>query len=83
MSFAFWILVVGALLIAVALAGTVLKRLPLSTAMLYLAAGVALGPAGWGLMWPDPFSQTVLLERATEIAVLISLFAAGMKLSLP
>jgi NhaP-type Na+/H+ or K+/H+ antiporter len=83
MSFAIWILIVGALLIAVALLGTVLKRLPLSTSMVYLAAGVALGPAGWGLMWPDPFSNAVLLERATEVAVLISLFAAGMKLSLP
>jgi len=83
MAFPIWILVVGTLLIAVALFGTVVKRLPLSTAMLYLAAGVALGPAGWGLMWPDPFSNTILLERATEIALLISLFAAGMKLSLP
>ena len=83
MSFAIWIFIVGAVLIAVALSGTVLKRLPLSTSMLYLATGVALGPAGWGLMHPDPMSHSVLLERATEIAVLISLFAAGMKLSLP
>jgi NhaP-type Na+/H+ or K+/H+ antiporter len=83
MSFAIWILIVGALLIAVALFPTVLKRLPLSASMLYLAAGAALGPAGWGLMNPDPFSHSVLLERAAEIAVLISLFAAGMKLSLP
>ena len=45
MSFAIWILVVGAVLIAVALFSTVLKRLPLSASMLYLSAGVALGPA--------------------------------------
>jgi NhaP-type Na+/H+ or K+/H+ antiporter len=83
MSFAIWISIVGALLIAVALFGTVLKRLPLSAAMLYLVAGFALGPAGWGLMSADPFSNSVLLERAAEVAVLISLFAAGMKLSLP
>ena len=83
MSFAIWILIVGALLIAVALFPTVLKRLPLSASMLYLFAGIALGPAGWGLMSPDPFRYSVLLERATEIAVLISLFAAGMRLSLP
>jgi sodium/hydrogen antiporter len=83
MSFAIWISIVGALLIAVALFGTVLKRLPLSTSMLYLAVGFALGPAGWGLMSADPFPNSVLIERAAEVAVLISLFAAGMKLSLP
>jgi NhaP-type Na+/H+ or K+/H+ antiporter len=83
MAFTIWILIVGALLIAMALSGTVLKRLPLSTSMVYLGVGVALGPAGWGLMNPDPFSNSALLERATEVAVLISLFAAGMKLSLP
>ena len=83
MSFAIWISIVGALLIAVALFGTVLKRLPLSTSMVYLAVGLALSPAGWGLMSVDPFVNSALLERAAEIAVLISLFAAGMKLSLP
>ena len=83
MSFAIWILIVGALLIAVALFPTVLKRLPISASMLYLAVGVALGPIGWGLVNPDPFTSSVLLERATEVALLISLFAAGMKLSLP
>jgi len=83
MSFAIWVFIVGALLIAVALFGTVLRRLPLSTSMVYLAVGFALSPAGWGLMTADPFENSVLLERAAEIAVLISLFAAGMKLSLP
>ncbi|RPI47874.1 MAG: sodium:proton antiporter [Betaproteobacteria bacterium] len=83
MSFAIWIFIVGALLIAVALFGTVLKRLPLSTSMVYLAVGLALSPEGWGLVSLDPFHHSVLLERAAEIAVLISLFAAGMKLSLP
>ena len=83
MSFAIWISIVGALLIAVALFGTVLKRLPLSTSMVYLTVGLALSPAGWGLMSLDPFVNSALLERAAEIAVLISLFAAGMKLSLP
>jgi sodium/hydrogen antiporter len=83
MTFAIWISIVGALLIAVALFGTVLKRLPVSTSMVYLAVGLLLSPDGWGLMSLDPFSNAVLLERAAEIAVLISLFAAGMKLSLP
>jgi hypothetical protein len=37
MSFAIWTLIIGALLISIALSGTLLKRLPLSTAMFYLA----------------------------------------------
>ena len=83
MIFAIWALIVGALLITMALAGTSLKRLPLSTAMLYLAAGIGLGPAGLALMAPDPLADSVVLERAAEMAVLISVFAVGLKLGLP
>lgn len=83
MTFAIWALIIGALLITMALSGTALKRLPLSTAMLYLAAGFGLGPAGLDLMAPDPLTYSVILERFTEVAVLISLFAVGLKLGLP
>lgn len=83
MFFPIWALIIGALLIIMALSGSLLKRLPLSTAMLYLAAGVGLGPLGWALMVPHPLLHSVILERMTEIAVLISLFAAGLKLGLP
>jgi sodium/hydrogen antiporter len=82
-SFAIWAVVIGALLTTIALSGSLLKRLPLSTAMLYLAAGAGLGSAGWGLMAPEPLLHSVLLERLTEVAVLVSLFAAGLKLGLP
>ncbi|AKU12128.1 Na+/H+ antiporter [Azoarcus sp. CIB] len=83
MSFAIWALIIGVLLTTMALSGTSLKRLPLSTAMLYLAAGFGLGPAGWALLSPDPLTYAVILERVTELAVLISLFAVGLKLGLP
>lgn len=83
MSFAIWALIIGVLLITMALSGTSLKRLPLSTAMLYLAAGFGLGPAGWALLSPDPLAYAVILERVAELAVLISLFSVGLKLGLP
>jgi NhaP-type Na+/H+ or K+/H+ antiporter len=83
MYFAIWSLIIGALLATMALAGTWLRRLPLSTAMLYLAAGFGIGPAGLALMAPDPLVYSVILERASEVAVLISLFAVGLKLGLP
>ncbi len=83
MSFAIWAIIIGALLTTMAISGSLLKRLPLSTAMLYLAAGVGIGPAGWALMTPHPLSHSAILERMTEIAVLVSLFSAGLKLGLP
>jgi NhaP-type Na+/H+ or K+/H+ antiporter len=83
MHFETWAFVVGVLLVTMALAGSQLRRLPLSTGMLYLAVGAILGPAGLELMEPDPIRQSAALERAAEIAVLISLFAIGLKLGLP
>ena len=77
---AIWFLIVGAILVAMALAGSVLKRLPLTASMFYLAAGVALGPYGSALLVVDPVGRAGLLERVTEVAVLISLFVAGLKL---
>lgn len=74
---------VGLLLIAKTLGGSFIARLPLSTPMLYLAVGMAVGPWGWGLLVLDAFDNMQLLERLTEVAVLISLFTAGMKLELP
>ena len=82
-AFALWCAIIGVLLITMALSGTLLSRLPLSTAMLYLAVGVGLGPAGLGLLAADPFEQSKLFERLAEIAVLISLFVTGMNLSVP
>ena len=83
MFFEIWALIIGALLITMALSGTWLRQLPVSTAMLYLAAGYGLGPAGLELLAPDPLAYSVILERAAEVAVLISLFAVGLKLALP
>lgn len=83
MTFAIWSTVIGALLVTMAVFGSRLKRLPLSTAMLYVAVGLAIGPAGAGLLVLHPFNDAVLIERAAEIAVLVSLFASGMKIKLP
>lgn len=78
-----WFVISGVLLIGFALAGTVLKRLPVTPAMFYLAAGAWLGPWGAGLLHIDALDDTALLERLTEVAVIVSLFTAGLKLRLP
>lgn len=75
--------VIGALLIIMTMTGAFIARLPLSAAMLYLAVGIGIGPAGLGLVTLDPLRDAGLLERLTEIAVLISLFTAGLKLNMP
>lgn len=76
-------LVLGTLLIVMTFSNSFISRLPLSAAMLYLLVGIGLGPAGIGLLQLDPMKDAALLERLTEVAVLISLFVAGMKLDLP
>ena len=83
MSFAIWALIIGAILITMALVGTLLKRLPLSPGIVYLAIGYALGPAGWALMAPDPLRHSADLGTMAEVALLISLFAVGLKLGVP
>lgn len=82
-AFTLGILIIGLLLIIMTMASSFLSRLPLSAAMLYLGVGIAIGPLGLGLLQIDTLENKVLLERVTEIAVLISLFTAGMKLELP
>jgi NhaP-type Na+/H+ or K+/H+ antiporter len=74
-------LVVGALLVLMALSGSVLKRLPLSTALVYLVVGAGLGKVGDA--WLAPLAHVQLMERLTEVAVIISLFCSGLKLRLP
>lgn len=81
MELALWSLLVGLLLILMALSGTVLARLPLSTAMLYLGVGVAVSPIGLGWSSLEPLAHPKLLEHLAEGVVLVSLFTAGLKLS--
>ena len=83
MSIAHWSLFAGFLLITMVLAGTLLTRLPVSSAMIYLAFGYLLGPGGMGLIDPDPLKHAGNLQLMSEVAVLISLFAVGLRLGVP
>jgi NhaP-type Na+/H+ or K+/H+ antiporter len=78
--FATWCLVIGLLLIAMGLTDTVRREMPLSASALYLVAGWLLGPQMLGLIALDLRADAPTLERLTEIAVLISLFAVGLRL---
>jgi sodium/hydrogen antiporter len=78
-----WYLVLGLLLIGISVGSGLLRRLPLTTSILYLALGYLLGPKGAELFNVHPLQDAAILERLTEIAVIISLFSAGMKLRVP
>ena len=82
-AFSLGCVIFGLLLIGKTLGGSFISRWPLSAAMIYLAVGLAIGPLGLSLLQLNALTHRVLLERLTEVAVLISLFTAGMKLELP
>jgi NhaP-type Na+/H+ or K+/H+ antiporter len=82
MNFLQWMAVLGILLLALALASAFLRWLPVTTSILYLAFGLLIGQFGFGL-WHTDFDQiAVWLEHLAEVAVLVSLFASGIKLRL-
>src|SRR5688500_5802804 len=76
----FWYLIAGGVLIAMALAGSVIRRLPLSTSTLYLLIGLVLGPMVLGRIRLDAIDDAALLHRLAEVAVIVSLFTAGLKI---
>lgn len=77
MEFPAWMIAIGALLVVIHMSSHLVARLPLSPAILYFVCGMALGP--WGFDWldVDGADRTAWLERLCEVAVLVSLFAAG------
>ncbi|MBT0962428.1 cation:proton antiporter [Denitromonas sp. IR12] len=83
MTNANWFLLVGALLLTMGLGATVLRRLPATSALLYLAVGLVAGPSVLALFHFNPLKQSALFELLTEAAALVSLFAAGVKMPVP
>jgi NhaP-type Na+/H+ or K+/H+ antiporter len=83
MTNAQWFLLVGCLLLARGLTYTALKTSPFTSAIIYLVAGILVGPSVLNVFYFDPLKQSALLEVLTEVAVLISLFSAGVKMPVP
>ncbi len=83
MTNAHWFLLVGGLLLARGLTAPMLKRLPVTPAIVYLAVGLLVGPTVLNLFHFNPLKESALLEVLTEVVVLISLFSAGVKMPVP
>ena len=64
-------IVIGVLLIAMTMGGSFVARLPLSAAMLYLAAGWGIGPDGLDLV------QRVVEQNLPPLEKAVSLMLAG------
>jgi len=83
MSTTAWFILIGCLMLARGLGADRIARLPLTSAIAYLGVGLLLGPMFLGLFAFDLLQQAPLLATLTEIAVLISLFSAGVKMPVP
>lgn len=83
MDAAAWFLLVGTLLLVMGVGAPFIRRIPITSSMVYLAVGLIAGPTVLGLFHFNPLKQSGLLEILTEIAVLISLFSAGVKMPVP
>lgn len=79
------LLVIGLLLITVTLGSGWISRLPLSFALIYLVVGIILGPYAFGLinLRREGTFNAELLERVTELVVIISVFGCGLKIVRP
>ena len=83
MTSTYWFLLIGCLMLARGLAATTISRLPVTSAIVYLAFGLILGPVVLGVFHFGAVEQSHVLETLTEIAVLVSLFSAGVKMPVP
>ncbi|MFL6657185.1 MAG: cation:proton antiporter [Massilia sp.] len=83
MTTTLWFILIGCLMLARGLAATTISRLPFTSAIVYLCVGLVLGPAVLGIFRFNPIAESHLLETMTEIAVLVSLFSAGVKMPVP
>lgn len=78
-----WFMLLGALMVARGLWGESVSKLPFTSATIYLAVGLLLGPLVLDLFTFDLLSGAAVIEVVAEIAVLISLFSAGIKMPVP
>ena len=75
-----FLVVLGAAILSSSVLPRVLRPLPLSLPILHLVAGVALYLLVDDLPSPDPFAKGTITERLSELVVIISLTATGLKI---
>ncbi|GAH92176.1 unnamed protein product, partial [marine sediment metagenome] len=83
MTFIVWFAMLGAVLLLLSLSSSYLRWIPVTTSVVCLGLGMALGTSGLGFLQLDLSKSSGWMEHLTEVAVLFSLFFSGLKLHLP
>ena len=83
MNTAEWFLLVGGILLVRGVSASLFRHLPVTPAIVYLLAGLLVGPTVLNVFHFNPLKESGLLETLTEVVVLISLFSAGVKMPAP
>jgi len=84
MGHLFWIIFIGALLVLTSMGAGLIRRGPITAFAVYLAAGIAVGPALLGIAALDFNEQNAgWLRPLTETGLVVSLFITGLKLRVP
>ena len=83
MTFIVWFAMLGAVLLLLALSSSYLRWIPVTSSVVCLGLGVALGTSGLGFLQVDVSQSSGWMEHLAEVAVLFSLFFSGLKLRLP
>lgn len=84
MSYSGWILFIGVMLVVTSMAAGVIRRGPITSFAVYLAAGVVVGPALLGLARVSfDHDNAGWLRAVTETGLVVSLFITGLKLRIP
>lgn len=83
MTFIVWFAILGAVLLLLSLSSSYLRWIPVTTSVVCLGLGMALGTSGLGFLQLDLSKSSGWMEHLTEVAVLFSLFFSGLKLRLP
>lgn len=78
-----WYLVIGLVMLTIGLVSRTIPRLPLTNAIVFLSVGIVCGPMFLHAYHFNPLLQSNVFETVTEVAVLLSLFTAGVKMPVP
>ncbi|GGB68250.1 cation:proton antiporter [Blastomonas aquatica] len=83
-NYVLWLLSIGVVVLLVAWLPLMLKKLPLSLPIIFVGFGMAIFEfTPLGAFSPHPVNSPVLIEKATEFIVIISLMGAGLKIGRP
>ncbi|WP_026977644.1 cation:proton antiporter [Flavobacterium tegetincola] len=80
-SYNLFLLIVGVAILAASILPRVLSQFPLSMPIIILTAGFLIFSLPFSFSRPDPQVHSVFIEHISELAVIIAVMAAGLKIN--